>query len=103
MILNDFVSREAQWESPSQFLFSARGKNLSYASFARTDLHKGDFEGARLYCADLRGANLSGSNLRNADLRSANLAGANLRGADMRGVRTDGANLTGAVMSRSQQ
>ena len=62
---------------------------------------EGDFENARLACADLREAVLVGANFARADLRGADLTDARLHRADLRHVDFRNAVLVNADMSQT--
>jgi uncharacterized protein YjbI with pentapeptide repeats len=120
----DLVTDKA-WESEESSLLLAK-RNLSYARFDRSDLHRVDLREANLSGASLNGANLrdarmgcvdwtrqgctilTGASLQrarlqtaaleHADLQGADLSQADLQGADLSGAKLQGANLHGAKL-----
>jgi uncharacterized protein YjbI with pentapeptide repeats len=95
---------KAKWRN---YLFRARGRDLTGAIFDFADLPRVDFTGAELDGASLRnaqlqGASLDGAQLQGASLRNAQLQGASLHGAQLRGASLEFAQLQGAWLDGAQ-
>ena len=84
---------DASRETANEVSLHLRGRDLTYAYFDRSDLHRADLTGANLGHASLIETNLSHARMRSAVLDGANLEGANLKHADLNFARFYGSNL----------
>jgi Pentapeptide repeats (8 copies) len=106
--------KKAEWRD---FVFRARGRDLSGARFDFASLPRVDFTGAQLQGASLQwaqldhvsfekahleGAYLGGAQLPGGNLRSAQLQGAWLQEAQLQGASLDDARLQGAYLTPAQ-
>ena len=95
---------KAKWRD---FVFRARGRDLTGAIFDFASLPKVDFEGAQLQgasfkSAQLQGASLDGARLQTASLDEAQLQGAWLVGAQLQDASLEEAQLQGASLRSAQ-
>ncbi len=113
----------AEREKANEVSLHLRGRDLRYANFSQSDMHRADFKeanlkqanlsqtnlsfarlrGARMYKVDLRNADLSHADLRwaklkKSDLRQATLVRANLSSANLETVNLTDANLEGSKL-----
>jgi uncharacterized protein YjbI with pentapeptide repeats len=86
---------KAKWHD---FVFRARGRDLSGAIFDLASLPKVDFTGAQLQGASFSGAQLQGASLENAQLQGAVLLGAQLQSASLNYAQLQGAVVTFAQL-----
>ena len=70
-------------EKANEVSLHLRGRDLTYAYFDRSDLHRADLTGAKLDFASMNETNLSHARMRSATLTGVNLEGANLAHADL--------------------
>jgi uncharacterized protein YjbI with pentapeptide repeats len=115
VVMDQDLVPDKEWEPKEPSLLLAK-RNLSYARFDRSDLHRADLREANLYGASLDGTNLrdarmscvtrktqvpctilTGASLQETQLEEADLFRAGLQGADL-----SRANLRGADLSEAQ-
>ncbi len=80
-------------ENANEVSLHLRGRDLTYAYFDRSDLHRADLTGAKLNYASMSKTNLSRARMRSAQLIGVNLEGANLAHADLSFAKITQANL----------
>ncbi len=80
-------------ENANEVSLHLRGRDLTYAYFDRSDLHRADLTGAKLNYASMNETNLSRARMRSADLTGVNLERANLAHADLSLAKIYNANL----------
>ena len=80
-------------EDANEVSLHLRGRDLTYAYFDRSDLHRADLTGAKLNHASMSGTNLSRARMRSTQLIGVNLEGANLAHADLSFAKITHANL----------
>lgn len=111
VVMDEDLVKDSTW-NPKEVTLSLRARNLSYATFDRSDMRGADFtssvlHGARFYQTNLNGVKFDKAELVNADMRKAifegstsmyeaNLSGADLRGSEFEKLFMQKANLQGA-------
>ncbi|MCP4936642.1 MAG: pentapeptide repeat-containing protein [bacterium] len=85
-------------EDANEVSLHLRGRDLTYAYFDRSDLHRADLTGAKLDFASMSETNLSHARMRSARLTGVNLERANLAHADLSLVKFYNANLKNTGM-----
>ncbi len=115
VVMDEDLVKDSTW-NPKETTLSLRARNLSYATFDRSDMRGSDFSqsvlhGARFYETNLNGVKFDQAQLINADMRKAIFEGttsmydANLSGADLREAKFEKlfmqkANLQGARLQK---
>ena len=85
-------------EDANEVSLHLRGRDLTYAYFDRSDLHRADLTGAKLDFASMSETNLSHARMRSAQLNGVNLEKANLAHTDLSLANFTNANLKGAKL-----
>ncbi len=80
-------------ENANEVSLHLRGRDLTYAYFDRSDLHRADLTGAKLNHASMSETNLSRARMRSTQLIGVNLEGANLAHANLSFAKFTHANL----------
>jgi uncharacterized protein YjbI with pentapeptide repeats len=90
---------KAKWRD---YVFRARGRDLTGANFDLAILRKVDFAGARLEGASFKGAQTEGTSFAGATLFGASFIRAKLDNAQLQGASLNGAQLQGASLVSAQ-
>ena len=80
-------------EKANEVSLHLRGRDLTYAYFDRSDLHRADLTGANLSHASMIDTNLSRARMRSVKIEGANLETANLKHTDLHFAKIYGSNL----------